>query len=122
MNRLTLGLTLLSVCMSAFAQILLKTGLPSGQSANIDAGVITTVVRMLLNPWVLAGLGLYFAGAIVWLFVLARSEVSYAYPFVSLGFVLTMVLGAALLGEQVGVGRVLGTVLIVAGIVCVARS
>jgi drug/metabolite transporter (DMT)-like permease len=121
MNGPTVLLILLSVTMSAVAQILLKTGLPTGAS-NLEAGVAASVMRMLFNPWVLGGLGLYFAGALVWLFVLARTEVSYAYPFVSLGFILTMVMGALILGEHVGATRAAGTALIVAGIICVARS
>jgi drug/metabolite transporter (DMT)-like permease len=122
MKWATAILILLSVSMSAFAQILLKTGLPSGTRILTDSGIIPAVARVLINPWIAGGLGLYFLGAIVWLFVLARSEVSYAYPFVSFGFILTMLLGAGLLGEQVGLSRAFGTVLIVAGIICVARS
>jgi drug/metabolite transporter (DMT)-like permease len=122
MNWPTLLLTLLSVSMSAFAQLLLKTGLlPSGRIVA-DAGLIQTIGRMLVNPWVLGGLGVYFLGAIVWLFVLERTEVSYAYPFVSFGFILTMILGSLVLGEHIGPSRVIGTLLIVAGIICVARS
>lgn len=122
MNWLTVLLILLSVSMSAVAQILLKTGLVAPSVTEAGSGVIATVLRMLLNPWVIGGLGLYFLGAIVWLFVLSRSEVSYAYPFVSLGFVLTMILGATIFGEHVGPARIVGTLLIISGIVFVARS
>ena len=41
-----------------------------------------------------AGLALYGLGAMVWLYVLARLPLSAAYPFVGLGFILTMVLGS----------------------------
>jgi len=121
MNWITLLLILVSVCMSACAQILLKVGMtPSGNGP--DATLMATALRVLLNPWVIGGLGLYFLGAVVWLSVLSRVEVSYAYPFVGLGFIATMILGTIFLGEHVGPIRVVGSLLIVSGIVLVARS
>jgi multidrug transporter EmrE-like cation transporter len=65
---------------------------------------------------------IYFLSAGVWLFVLARVDVSLAYPFVGLGFILTMLLGWGMRGEILSVHRVAGTALIVAGVVLLARS
>ena len=47
---------------------------------------------------------------------------SMAYPFVGLGFVMTMLLGWAFLNEDIGLLRIVGTLLIVAGVVLVSRS
>jgi drug/metabolite transporter (DMT)-like permease len=65
---------------------------------------------------------LYVGGALVWLVVLTRVEVSLAYPFVAMGFVLTLILGWWLQGDSIGLMRVAGTLLIAAGVVLVARS
>jgi multidrug transporter EmrE-like cation transporter len=65
---------------------------------------------------------IYFLSAGVWLFVLARVDVSLAYPFVGLGFILTMLLGWLIRGEILSVNRVAGTALIVMGVVLLARS
>ena len=54
--------------------------------------------------------------------MLARLPLSAAYPFVGVGFILTMVLGVVLLGETLNVTRVAGTVMIALGCVCVSRS
>src|SRR4051794_9877262 len=105
MNWSTVSLITLSVSMSAFAQILLKTGMRSADTVTPDAGITAALLRMPVIPWIVGGLGLYFLSAFVWLFVLARAEVSYAYPFVSFGFILTMILGSLLLGEHIGPGR-----------------
>lgn len=77
---------------------------------------------MLSSPMILIGLALYGLSALVWLFVLARAPLSLAYPFVGLGFILTMASGAWILGESVSTGRIVGTLLIAAGCVLVARS
>lgn len=119
-----LGLILLSVTCSAAAQISLKLGMSSGPMASILArnDAVETALAVATQPYVILGLGLYGAGAVVWLFVLSRIDVSLAYPFVGLGFILTMALAAAFLGEQVTLLRVVGTLLVVGGVYLVGRS
>lgn len=124
MNLVMFALILCSVSCSAVAQILLKTGMSRQMvvSAMSDGQAIKIALAIALNPWVVGGLGLYFVGAVVWLFVLARAEVSYAYPFVAVGFVLTLLLGRFVMGDAVTVARIVGTVLVGAGVVLIARQ
>ncbi|KIF83715.1 DMT family transporter [Noviherbaspirillum autotrophicum] len=118
-----LVLVLVSVSMSSAAQIFLKYGMasPSMQSA-LQQGGIAICMAVLTNLHILGGLTLYALGAVVWLGVLARIDVSIAYPFVALGFILTMILAALTLGETIGTLRIAGTILIAAGAVLVTRS
>jgi multidrug transporter EmrE-like cation transporter len=90
--------------------------------AGVQAGWQSTLASALTSPLVLAGLALYAFGALVWLLVLARAELSFAYPFVGLGFVMTLALGKFALGEDVSLARVAGTLLVVAGVVLIARG
>ena len=123
MSRLVFLLIACSVSLSAIAQIVLKTGMSSpvvqvaiqGGSGLRAAGAIAT------NLFVLGGLFLYFASAAVWLLVLARTDVSTAYPFVGSGFVLTMLLAYAFIGEPLTLAKVCGTLLIATGIAIIAR-
>ena len=68
------------------------------------------------------GLTLYFLSAVVWLLVLSRVEVSFAYPFVGIGFILTMLLGWLAMGDTMSLARVAGTLLIAGGVVLIARG
>jgi hypothetical protein len=81
-----LTLILVSVTISALAQIALKAGMstPGIQRAVDDGGALELVAGISTSPLVLAGLALYFAGALVWLMVLARAEVSLDMPLVPL--------------------------------------
>lgn len=116
------ALILVSVTASAIAQLLLKRGMSqSGVLAAINAGQpLQTAAAVASNPWVLCGLTLYLSGALVWLLVLARVDASYAYPFVGIGFILTLVLGKFILGEAVTSMQVGGTVLVTLGIALIA--
>ena len=124
MNLRLLILILTSVACSAFAQILLRTGMaqPLMAEALLGRDVLTIAFRIALNPWVIGGLGLYFLGAIFWLFVLSQVEASTAYPFVGIGFVLTFMLGVTLLGESVTLLKVFGTLLVAAGVFVLAMT
>ena len=76
----------------------------------------------LLTPAVLFGLALYGVGTLVWLTALSRVEVSQAYPFVGLGFVLTAVFGHLLFGDHISIQRAAGILLVIAGIIVIART
>lgn len=116
----SLALVLASVTVFSVAQIALKLGVSSdpGEGARALLGRLA----LLATPGVLIGLMLYGAGTMLWLVVLARLEISQAYPFVGLGFALTTLAGWWLFGDQLGVQRLGGISLIVIGIALVARS
>ncbi|MEQ1509278.1 MAG: hypothetical protein ABL909_02605 [Sphingopyxis sp.] len=116
-----LSLILFSVSLSAVAQLLLKVGV--GRADTGDAAPLATRLgEMLFSPFVLLGLATYAVGTLVWLFVLAKAPLSVAYPFVGAGFVLTALMGALVLGEQLTVLRLTGVALITIGCTLVARS
>ena len=114
---------LVSVSCSALAQISLKHGmsqttvqvaLASGSAAPVIAVVATSATVWL-------GLFLYGFSALIWLFVLARLDVSVAYAFVALGFLLTMTLGCLLLGEPLNEAFAISVALVAGGLVLVNR-
>jgi len=82
---------------------------------------IRSAAPILTNAFVLTGLLLYALGAVVWLAVLSKWDVSKAYPLVGFGFALTVMIGW-LIGEAVTTLRVIGVVLICAGVWVVART
>lgn len=117
-------LILLSVVISAFAQIALKAGMASAsvQRALTAGTKLTTLFDIAFNPFVMLGLFLYFSSAAVWLLVLARVQVSFAYPFVALGFVLTALLGRFFFQDSFSAAKIIGTLLIMVGVVVLARG
>jgi len=118
MGPLTLVAILGSLSLSVAAQLLLRKGmlvLPALTGLHI-------VVSLSCNAWIWGGLFCYAVSVAPWLFVLSRLPVSVAYPMVSIGYVLTAILGWFFLGEVVTLSRLGGIMLICAGVVLVARS
>ncbi len=120
----TITLILTSVSCSALAQISLKHGMSQAavQASLATGGAAHIAIAVAATSTILLGLALYGFSAVLWLFVLAKLDVSVAYAFVALGFLLTMTLGCVLLGEPLTLHKVGGTVLVALGIWLVATS
>lgn len=119
----TLVFAICSIAFSVAAQLSFKAGMSVPAVKSILAGSITarSLVVVFTDVRVLGGFLLYAVGAIMWLAVLSKWDVSKAYPMVGLGFILTLGIGA-LIGEEVTLVRMVGVALIVAGVFFVARS
>ena len=124
MTRSTFLLIFASVVMSSLAQIALKAGLkqPEVSEALAEVNALAAAQVVASSPMVWVGLGIYAVSMVVWMLVLARVDVSLAYPFVGLGFILTMLLGWLVHGDVLTPGRICGTLLIVAGVIVLARG
>ncbi|HCY86049.1 MAG TPA: small multi-drug resistant family protein [Desulfobacteraceae bacterium] len=122
MNIYIISIILTSVALSVLAQILLKLGMthPLVQT-HLKTTILPAAYAILTNPFVLGGMAAYVAGAVFWLIVLARVEVSRAYPFVGLGFIGTMLFAYFFLNEPITLNKFMGTLLVVAGIILISR-
>jgi multidrug transporter EmrE-like cation transporter len=122
MTLISLGTIILSVTLSAIGQVCFKLGLNSLSHSGTPVGPVKNIALALLTPGVMAGLGLYAVGTLLWLSALGRLELSQAYPFVSFGFALTALGGWWLFSEQLSIQRVAGIAVIMVGITLVART
>jgi drug/metabolite transporter (DMT)-like permease len=123
MTARTLTLIFASVTFSSLAQMLFKIGVSSvGAGAAREASPEGRLIDMLGSPGVLGGLALYGLGTLLWLGVLSRVQLSQAYPFVGLSFVLTAALGYLVFRDDMGALRMIGISLIVAGVFLVGKS
>lgn len=117
-----LTLIFISVSISAVAQITLKHGMSSpAVQQGLGGGWLELALVVASNIYVWLGLILYALGAVLWLGVLARTDVSIAYPFVGFGFILTALFGVFMLGESFSMIRFVGTCLVVLGIILVTQ-
>ena len=114
---------LAGVRLNAAAQLLLKKGMMSIGSLSISsAGFLPFVQRVLFEPFVIAGLGCYVISVGIWMFVLSKCEVSFAYPFLSIGYVVTAVGGYYMFSESLTITRILGILTICLGVVLISKT
>jgi multidrug transporter EmrE-like cation transporter len=111
------------VVLSVTAQFLIKAGMSSVpvKAAMAKPAVLQVAGTLMVNPAIVGGFALYTIGAVAWLWVLARWDVSKAYPLEGLGFALALLVGFSI-GEQVTLLRTLGVLLICAGVFVISAS
>jgi drug/metabolite transporter (DMT)-like permease len=115
---------LTSVAMAAVGQLVLKFGV---DQVVKNGGVVlrepvSTVARVARTPAVWGGLALFGLSASMWIVVLSRTSLSFAYPFASLTYVLILLFDRLVLNEPVSGLRYGGVALIIAGLVLISRT
>lgn len=118
-----IGLILLSVILAAVAQLTLKYGMNQVRDASGAVGFSGDSLRdIATTPAVWLGLLIFGLSAVVWLAVLSRASLSFAYPFAALTYALIVLFDLFFLHEQVPAIRWAGVFCIMTGIVLVAQS
>lgn len=120
---LTILLLTIPAITGVAGQLMLKIGMSKMGALEISMAALPAITwRMATSPWVVGGLVIYVSGIFFWLLALNRVDLSFAYPFASLSYVLIFLSSWLLLGEQITMPRVMGMLVICLGVVLVARS
>ncbi len=116
-------LILFTVLTNAVAQIMLKRGMLAIGPLDFSASSpVMTILKVVFQPFVFAGLCIFVISMASHLYVLSKVELSFAYPFLSLAYVVVLAFAWLAFGEQVGILRVAGVALICLGTILVAQS
>lgn len=109
--------------MSTTGELLLKHGMNIvGVLSLAPADIVPMLLKAFTNPFVFAGFVLIFGGSIFWLAVISRVELSWAYPMLSLGYVIVVIESWILLNEPASPLRMVGVLVICVGVFLVSRS
>jgi drug/metabolite transporter (DMT)-like permease len=121
-----IGFILLSVLLAATAQLTLKHGMNQvtheGEIPLEFGQPVDLVRRVGLNVSVWAGLLIFVLSAAVWLVVLSKASLSFAYPFASLTYVLILLFDRFILDQPISGLRYAGVALIISGLLLISRT
>ncbi len=114
---------LVSVLAGATGQIMLKHGMNNNGTLTLSFGELPAILwRLVTNPYVFFGLALYASGTIFWLAALSRVDLSYAYPFASMSYVIMLLASWLLFNENITPMRLVGTLVIMFGVFLISRT
>jgi drug/metabolite transporter (DMT)-like permease len=86
------------------------------------AGGSNWLMQLLTMPTMWVALALYGGATVLWVRILTTVPLSRAYPFVALAFVLVPAAGYLFFSEPITPRYVLGTAIVIAGVLVVARG
>jgi uncharacterized membrane protein len=109
------AIVVVAICavMGSVAQFLFKTG-----SATLEVNFWSLVT----NIKIMGGMGLYGFSAILFVFALKHGHLSVLYPIVATSYIWVALISAKYLGEPLSILKSVGCVLILGGIILIARS
>ncbi|MDR3155905.1 MAG: hypothetical protein LBT90_02255 [Holosporaceae bacterium] len=120
MNYLHIFLIFIQIILVSSSQLLLKSGV---SRLNFDQPLLALLLSVITN-WHILGGTIGFAVALsMWLYLLSQFDISFLYPFnTALTFMAVAVGGWIFFAENVSVSRIVGIILIMIGVVCIAKS
>jgi multidrug transporter EmrE-like cation transporter len=124
MNLTTFAFIISGVLLNAVAQVLLKAGTNAlGGAIHLTvSNAFETFIRVISQLPILGGLACYALSLVVWIMGLSRTDVTIAYPMLSLGYVVAAAGAWLFLGEAVSPQRLLAIGVIMVGVALLARS
>jgi multidrug transporter EmrE-like cation transporter len=120
MNYLYIAAT---IVLTVFGQIAIKMQVAKAGALPADAtDKLWFLVKLLLNPWIIAAFGAAFLASVTWMGAMSKFQLSHAYPFMSLNFVIVLGLSAWLFNEPMSLTRLAGVALICIGTVVASQG
>jgi len=111
-------LLLMSVSASVGGQFFLKAGAMKLGRVNVG-NAVNHILSIITTPELLMGLTCYALGALAYILLLTRVNLSIAGPSISLVYVFSVLLGYFIFRETIPLTRLAGLSLIVSGVVLV---
>ncbi|HET7658631.1 MAG TPA: EamA family transporter [Bacillales bacterium] len=112
-----------TILFTVYGQLILKWRITGYGSLPQDfAEKVIFLLKLLLDPLVFSGFVSAFIASLFWMAAMTKFNISYAYPFMSLSFVLVFLLSVFWFGEPVSLMKIVGLAFIVIGIIITSQS
>jgi multidrug transporter EmrE-like cation transporter len=114
---------LITILLTVYGQLVfkwrmeMKGAIPSGSMSKLQY-----IFWAYLDPWIISGFSAAFLGSVFWAITLTKFELSFAYPFTSLSFVLVLFLSAYLFKEPLTMYKLFGVLMIFGGLFVISRG
>lgn len=108
----------MTVLLTVFGQIAIKWQvLRAGELPTDFNEKIVFLAKLMIHPLIMSGLFAALLASVFWMAAMTKLQLSHAYPFMSITFVLVIVLSGLVFHEPISAYKLAGMALVVAGIV-----
>ena len=107
---------LITIVLTVYGQLVVKWQVSlAGAFPAANGEIVIFLAKLLINPWVMSGMAAALLAGVAYMAALTQLELSQAYPFMGLSFVLILILSAVYFQEPITWVKVIGISLIVGG-------
>lgn len=112
-----------TIFFTVYSQLIMRWQVSLAGALPVDLlGKLYFIVKLFVNPWVVSSIVATLLAGISWMLAMSRFEISYAYPWISINFLLMLLFGVLLFDESFNITKFLGTCLVAAGIFVMAGA
>ena len=115
-----------TIVLSVYSQLMIKWRMSSRFcDIHLPEGLWDKFLLLLIiifDPGVFSGLVATFLSGLFWMATMSKLDISFAYPFTSLGFVLVLLFSAFLFGESMNMYKIVGVLFIMLGVTIASRG
>ena len=112
-----------TILFTVYGQIVTKLQVSLAGPMPADFGEkVVFLARLVINPWIITSLTAAFLAFLCWAGAMTKFQLSYAYPFTSLSFVLVMIFSFVFFQESVTLPKVVGLAFIIIGTILGSRG
>ncbi len=113
----------LTIAFTVYGQLVLKWRMNmKGQLPAAFSDKIQFLIHAYLDPWVISGFVVAFMASLTWAMAMTKFQLSQAYPFMSLSYVIVFAFSIFIFNEEVNIYKVIGCAMILLGIIIIAKS
>ena len=122
-NDLSLGLVFFTVMLTVYGQLVVKWRVRQAGALPLNfTKKVVFLADLMLDPWIISGIVAAFLAGLSWMAAMTKFELSYAYPFTSLAFVLVLLLSVVLFHETITAPKLLGVIVVVVGVIIASQG
>jgi drug/metabolite transporter (DMT)-like permease len=120
---LVYGLLVTACILTVIGEVMLKIGITHVTERVGAFSLSPAILFSTFTEWrVILGFALVFGGSLFWLGVISRVELSFAYPLLAMNYVILLIPARFLLNEMITPTRIVGALIIVAGVIVITWS
>lgn len=112
-----------TIALTTYGQLILKWQVATHAPAPfVWAENWPPILLLLFRPWVISAFVAAFGASLCWMLAISRLELSRAYPFMALNFLLVCILAVPLFGETFTITKTIGLTCIIFGLIVLSQG
>lgn len=107
---------IISVLLNVLGQFSIKYGVNNFGDIDLSKNIFKVLLKLIFYPYIILGLIIYGIGSIFWILALSKNDLSFAYPLLSIGYIIILIISYLFLKEEITFIKIFGVILISFGI------
>ena len=106
-----------TILLTVYGQLVIKWQVLKAGAFPADGwGKLSFLLHLLLNPWVISAFLAALLASVTWMAAMTKLQLSHAYPFMSLAFILVILFSGLLFHEPITIPKIVGAALVMLGL------